>query len=104
VDVGAAPVIPFRSIATDAAAFVPVLVPRWLPDARDVGDKLLARCPFHAEKSPSFYVYKSDGHYHCYGCGAHSDMIALLAHLRGIDMKEAARELARSIGHEWGRE
>lgn len=28
------------------------------------------RCPFHAEKSPSCYIYR-DNHWHCFGCGSH---------------------------------
>lgn len=94
--------IPFADIKHTAEPFVGILAMRWFPGAKDLGDKILAKCPFHNEKSPSFYVYKTDGHYHCYGCGAHNDVIALLAHLRGIDTKEAARELARIVGHPWG--
>ena len=32
-----------------------------------------AHCPFHADHTPSLYV--ADDHYHCYGCGAHGDVI-----------------------------
>jgi DNA primase len=33
--------------------------------------------PFHSEKTPSFYVYE-DGHYHCFGSGAHGDAIGFV--------------------------
>ncbi|EGO95039.1 CHC2 zinc finger domain-containing protein, partial [Acidiphilium sp. PM] len=38
-------------------------------------------CPFHNEKSPSFYVY--DDHYHCFGCGAHGDAISFVMQSEG---------------------
>ncbi|MFY7925337.1 MAG: CHC2 zinc finger domain-containing protein, partial [Aquidulcibacter sp.] len=33
-------------------------------------------CPFHGEKTPSFYVY--DDHFHCFGCGAHGDAVTFV--------------------------
>ena len=38
-------------------------------------------CPFHGEKTPSFYVY--DDHYHCFGCGAHGDAISFVMQSQG---------------------
>ena len=38
--------------------------------------RFLGCCPFHEEKTPSFYLF--DDHYHCFGCGAHGDAIAFL--------------------------
>ena len=38
-------------------------------------------CPFHGEKTPSFYVY--DDHYHCFGCGAHGDAIGFVMQTPG---------------------
>ena len=38
-------------------------------------------CPFHGEKTPSFYVY--DDHYHCFGCGAHGDAITFVMQSQG---------------------
>ena len=32
-------------------------------------------CPFHNEKTPSFYVVEDKGFFHCFGCGAHGDAI-----------------------------
>ena len=39
------------------------------------GREFKACCPFHNEKSPSFYVNDEKGFYHCFGCGAHGDAI-----------------------------
>ncbi len=37
-------------------------------------------CPFHPEKTPSFTAYIESQHYHCFGCGAHGDVVDLLKH------------------------
>lgn len=50
-------------------------------------------CPFHSEKSPSFYVYDFGGNYHCYGCGANGDIIDLVMGLEGLDFMGALRWL-----------
>jgi DNA primase len=49
-------------------------------------------CPFHNEKTPSFYVY--DDHFHCFGCGAHGDAIAFLMRAEGAAFPEAVERLA----------
>ncbi|HET6306756.1 MAG TPA: CHC2 zinc finger domain-containing protein, partial [Rhodopila sp.] len=53
-------------------------------------------CPFHGEKTPSFYVYE-DG-YHCFGCGAHGSAIGFLMDHRGLSYVEAIQELAQGVG------
>ena len=51
---------------------LPDLIGRDLNLQRD-GRHLVALCPFHGEKTPSFHVYGD--HFHCFGCGAHGDAI-----------------------------
>lgn len=53
-------------------------------------------CPFHDEKTPSFYVY--DDHYHCFGCGAHGDAVSFVMQREGLDFMEAVRRLAAEAG------
>lgn len=53
-------------------------------------------CPFHNEKSPSFYVY--DDHYHCFGCGAHGDAISFVMQNEGAGFMEAVERLAAEAG------
>src|SRR3978361_83354 len=53
-------------------------------------------CPFHGEKSPSFYVYE-DG-YHCFGCGAHGDAISFVMQTQGSGFPEAVAQLAAEAG------
>jgi len=58
------------------------------------GSAYKALCPFHEERSPSFVIQKGDGHYHCFGCGAHGDAIQfLMTHLR-MSFLEAVETLA----------
>ncbi|HEY2620082.1 MAG TPA: DNA primase [Acetobacteraceae bacterium] len=56
-------------------------------------------CPFHGEKTPSFYVYE-DGHYHCFGCGAHGDAIGFVMQSEGIGFIDAVERLAAEAGLE----
>lgn len=60
---------------------------------RPKGRELAGLCPFHNEKTPSFYVVPDKGMYHCFGCGAHGDAIGFLMHRRGLDFKAAVAEL-----------
>ncbi len=55
-------------------------------------------CPFHNEKSPSFYVYEE--HFHCFGCGAHGDAFAFLMRAEGASFMEAVERLAAEAGME----
>ena len=58
------------------------------------GSTYKARCPFHEEKSASFYLYPQKGTWKCYGCGAGGDAISLFARTREITFPQAVRELA----------
>ena len=55
-------------------------------------------CPFHGEKSASFYVY--DDHFHCFGCGAHGDAISFQMQSSGASFPEAVESLAGEAGLE----
>ncbi len=55
-------------------------------------------CPFHGEKTPSFYVY--DDHFHCFGCGAHGDAISFVMQAEGRSFLEAVEGLAGEAGLE----
>ncbi len=55
-------------------------------------------CPFHGEKTPSFYVY--DDHFHCFGCGAHGDAISFVMQSEGAGFMEAVERLAGEAGLE----
>ena len=55
-------------------------------------------CPFHNEKTPSFYVNDEKGFYHCFGCSAHGDAIRWMTDQRGLTFMDAVKELAQSAG------
>ncbi len=55
-------------------------------------------CPFHGEKTPSFYVY--DDHFHCFGCGEHGDAITFVMKTTGAGFMEAVETLAAEAGME----
>jgi len=55
-------------------------------------------CPFHQEKTPSFYVYED--HFHCFGCGAHGDAVTFVMRADGASFPEAVERLAAEAGLE----
>lgn len=55
-------------------------------------DRYLANCPFHEDKSPSFYLYPTNT-FHCFGCQENGDVIKLTMHLHGISFREAIKLL-----------
>ena len=64
------------------------------------GREWKACCPFHQEKTPSFTVNDEKGFYHCFGCGAHGDVIRFLTDARGLPFMDAVKELAGKAGME----
>ncbi|MEW4448069.1 DNA primase [Qipengyuania sp. JC766] len=64
------------------------------------GREWKACCPFHDEKTPSFYVNDQKGFYHCFGCQAHGDVIRWMTDQRGLPFMDAVKELASEAGME----
>ncbi|WP_037501552.1 DNA primase [Sphingomonas jaspsi] len=62
------------------------------------GREFKACCPFHNEKTPSFYINDEKGFYHCFGCGAHGDAIRFLTDQRGLPFMDAVKDLATKAG------
>jgi len=62
------------------------------------GTNLVACCPFHNEKTPSFTVSPTKQFYHCFGCGAHGSAIGFLMEYNGMGYVEAVKDLAGRAG------
>jgi len=68
------------------------------------GREYKACCPFHDEKTPSFWVSPDKQFFHCFGCGAHGTALGFLMQYDQLSFLEAVEELARRLGLEIPRE
>ena len=58
------------------------------------GGELTGRCPFHDERTPSFWLNPVKQLYYCFGCGAKGDLISFVRETEGLDFAEAVERLA----------
>ena len=65
---------------------------------KKAGREWTARCPFHDERSPSFYVSPVKQFFHCFGCGAHGSAIKFLMDYERLEFLDAVEELAQAVG------
>ncbi len=64
------------------------------------GGNYKARCPFHNERSPSFFISPSRQTYHCFGCNHSGDIISFVEEIEGLDFSGALKLLAERAGVE----
>lgn len=62
------------------------------------GNQYKARCPFHNEKTPSFYISPIRNTYHCFGCGESGDIFQFVSKIEGLDFIDALKVLADRAG------
>jgi len=65
---------------------------------RSGGGELTGRCPFHEERTPSFWVNPGKQLYYCFGCGAKGDLIGFVRDAEGLDFAGAIEWLADRFG------
>lgn len=62
------------------------------------GKTFSGKCPFHADKSPSFHVYPDEKRFYCFGCQARGDVFTFVKLILGTTFPDAVRELAQQVG------
>jgi DNA primase len=73
-------------------------ISRYTP-LKKAGKQYKGCCPFHSERTPSFYVYPDQGSWHCYGaCSTGGDVFSFLMKKENLDFREALQALARETG------
>lgn len=65
------------------------------------GRRFKGLCPFHQEKTPSFFVDPERGFWHCFGCGEGGDVFSFVMRTEGLSFPDAARRLADRVGLAW---
>ena len=65
---------------------------------KKAGREWTACCPFHNERTPSFYVSPAKQFFHCFGCGAHGSAVKFLMDYERLEFPDAVEELAQSVG------
>lgn len=90
-------VSPIKLYSDEVKARVPIreAVRRYAPGMTWRGGQAIC-CPFHAEKTPSMRLFED--HFHCFGCGAHGDVIDLVGRLLGIGAQRALETLNTDFG------
>lgn len=64
---------------------------------RQIGERLVGRCPFHQDVSPSFVVFTRTQTFHCFGCGAHGDAITFLRQYEDLSFLEALQKMRQLL-------
>jgi len=62
------------------------------------GKSFKAKCPFHNEKTASFFISPERGGYYCFGCGAKGDIFTFVEQFEGLDFRGALKILADKAG------
>ncbi len=73
------------------------IIGQYVPLKRS-GVNAVGRCPFHNEKTPSFYVFNNTNSFYCFGCGAGGDVITFIMKAENLDYRDALEFLAQKAG------
>jgi DNA primase len=69
-------------------------------ELKKTGNRYKGLCPFHSEKTPSFFVNPDNNFYHCFGCGAGGDTINFVMEIENLTFVESLKMLAERTGME----
>lgn len=69
-------------------------------ELKKTGNRYKGLCPFHSEKTPSFFVNPDNNFYHCFGCGAGGDSINFVMEIENLTFVESVKMLAERSGIE----
>ncbi len=69
-------------------------------ELKKTGNRYKGLCPFHSEKTPSFFVNPDNNFYHCFGCGAGGDSINFVMEIENLTFIESIKMLAERSGME----
>jgi DNA primase len=65
---------------------------------RPAGREFSGLCPFHEERTPSFYVNRERQVFHCHGCQASGDVFTFIMRTAGLGFADAVAEVAARVG------
>ncbi len=85
-------VAPYANTAPLCKPSIVAVVENYL-ELRRAGKELSGRCPFHADKTPSFFVSEEKGLFYCFGCQESGDVIDFVELIENITFKEACARL-----------
>ncbi|MFN3966592.1 MAG: DNA primase [Endomicrobiia bacterium] len=76
------------------------VIKSYVHDLKPAGKDFKALCPFHSEKTPSFYVSPSKNIFHCFGCKIGGDVFKFVMQIENISYPQAVKKLASMVGIE----
>ena len=99
-------VIPQRITATEATSIIERIKQKLdiveeigaVVSLKKSGKAFKGLCPFHGERTPSFYVFPDKQDWHCFGCGERGDIITFVQKQQSLDFREALELLAERAG------
>ncbi len=74
------------------------LAGEYIPRLERAGSRLKGLCPFHGEKTPSFFIHPERQMYHCFGCGEGGDVFDFIMKMENLSFPEAIERLAAKAG------
>ena len=73
------------------------VVESYIPLKHQRGSDYVACCPFHNEKTPSFYVHEAQKYFHCFGCSKGGDVVKFVMEIESVDFIDAVKILAERL-------